>query len=50
MPDPNVNTENLRDLATHLATVHSTLNDADGDALDLAGMTTRAVLDWSVSR
>jgi hypothetical protein len=33
-----VNTHTLRDLSTDLATVHSTLEAADADSRDLAGM------------
>ncbi len=38
MADLVVNTDNLRNLANQLATVHGTLTAADGDARDLAGM------------
>jgi len=43
-----VNTENLRNLAHQLATVHGTLTAADGDARDLAGMIPHAGLASAV--
>ena len=44
MADLVVNTENLRNLANQLATVHGTLTAGDGDARDLAGMIPHAGL------
>ncbi|GAA3026891.1 hypothetical protein [Microbacterium dextranolyticum] len=38
MADLVVNTDNLRNLASQLATVHGTLTAADGDAHALSGM------------
>jgi hypothetical protein len=43
-----VNTENLRNLANQLATVHGTLTAADGDA-HLAGMIPHAGLASAVT-
>jgi len=45
-----VNTENLRNLANQLATVHGTLTAADGDARDLAGMIPHAGLASAVDK
>ena len=48
MADLVVNTENLRNLATRLSTVHSTLSDAAGDAGDLVPMIPHATLAGAV--
>ena len=48
MPGLLVNTENLRNLATRLSTVHSTLSDAAGDAGDLVPMIPHATLAGAV--
>ncbi len=50
MADLVVNTENLRNLANQLATVHGTLTAADGDARDLAGMIPHAGLASAVDK
>lgn len=48
MADLVVNTENLRNLANQLATVHGTLTAGDGNARDLAGMVPHAGLASAV--
>lgn len=48
MADLVVNTENLRNLANQLATVHGTLTAADGDARNLSGMIPHAGLASAV--